>query len=82
MSALSTFDGKHLLLGVILAFGALARLSGLDVGRFLQDQVRDATAARGILSGRDFPLAGPHAALSTANLWARSTIISWRFPTG
>jgi 4-amino-4-deoxy-L-arabinose transferase-like glycosyltransferase len=68
MSALSTFDGKHLLLGVILAFGALARLSGLDVGWFLQDQVRDATAAQGILSGRDFPLVGPHAALSTVQL--------------
>jgi hypothetical protein len=68
MSALSTFDGKHLLFGVILAFGALARLSGLDVGWFLQDQVRDATAAQGILSGRDFPLVGPHAALSTVQL--------------
>jgi hypothetical protein len=68
MSALSSFDGKYLLLGAILAVGTLVHLSGLDVGWFLQDQVRDATAAQGILSGRDFPLVGPHAALSTVQL--------------
>jgi Dolichyl-phosphate-mannose-protein mannosyltransferase len=68
MSALNTFDGKHLLLGAILALGAFVRLSGLDVGWFLQDQARDGTAAQGILSGRDFPLVGPHAALSTVQL--------------
>jgi hypothetical protein len=68
MSALTTFDGKHLLLGAILALGALVRLSGLDMGWFLQDQVRDGMAAQGILSGRDFPLVGPHAALSTVHL--------------
>jgi 4-amino-4-deoxy-L-arabinose transferase-like glycosyltransferase len=68
MRALTTSDGKHLLLGVILALGALVRLSGLDVGWFLQDQVRDAVTAQGILSGRDFPLVGPHAALSTVQL--------------
>jgi 4-amino-4-deoxy-L-arabinose transferase-like glycosyltransferase len=68
MSALNTFDGKHLLLGAILALGAFVRFSGLDVGWFLQDQARDAMAAQGILSGRDFPLVGPHAALSTVQL--------------
>ena len=68
MSALNTFDGKHLLLGAILALGALVRLSGLDVGWFLQDQARDGMAAQGILSGQDFPLVGPHAALSTVQL--------------
>jgi 4-amino-4-deoxy-L-arabinose transferase-like glycosyltransferase len=68
MSALNTFDGKHLLLGAILALGAFVRLSGLDVGWFLQDQARDGTAAQGILSGGDFPLVGPHAALSTVQL--------------
>jgi hypothetical protein len=68
MSALNWFDRKHLLLGTILALGALVRFSGLDVGWFMQDQVRDAMAARGILSGRDFPLVGPHAALSTVQL--------------
>jgi hypothetical protein len=68
MSALNTFDGKHLLLGAILALGAFVRLSGLDMGWFLQDQVRDAVAAQGILSGRDFPLVGPHAAMGTVHL--------------
>jgi hypothetical protein len=68
MSALNTFDGKHLLLGAILALGAFVRLSGLDVGWFLQDQARDAMAAQSLLSGRDFPLVGPHAALSTVQL--------------
>jgi hypothetical protein len=63
-----TFDGECLLLSAILALGALVRLSGLDVGWFLQDQVRDRMAAQGILSGRDFPLVGPHAALSTVRL--------------
>ena len=62
------FDKKHLLLCGILVLGALVCLSGLDVGWFLQDQVRDAMAAQGILSGRDFPLVGPHAALSTVQL--------------
>jgi 4-amino-4-deoxy-L-arabinose transferase-like glycosyltransferase len=68
MSTLNTFDGKYLLLGAILALGALVRLSGLDVGWFMQDQVRDAVAAQGILSGRDFPLVGPHAAMGTVRL--------------
>jgi 4-amino-4-deoxy-L-arabinose transferase-like glycosyltransferase len=68
MSALNTFDGKRFLIGVILALGALVRLSGLDVGWFLQDQVRDAMAAQGILSGREFPLVGPHAAMGTVYL--------------
>jgi hypothetical protein len=68
MSTLNTFGGKHLFLGAILALGALVRLSGLDIGWFLQDQVRDAVAAQGILSGRDFPLVGPHAAMGTVQL--------------
>jgi hypothetical protein len=68
ISALKTFDAVHLLVGAILALGALVRLSGLDVGWFLQDQARDGMAAQGILSGRDFPLVGPHAALSTVLL--------------
>jgi Dolichyl-phosphate-mannose-protein mannosyltransferase len=68
ISALKIFDGEHFVLGVILALGALVRLSGLDLGWFLQDQVRDGMAAQGILSGQDFPLVGPHAALSTVKL--------------
>ena len=68
ISALKTFDREHLLLGAILALGALVRLSGPDIGWFLQDQVRDGMAAQGILSGHDFPLVGPHAALSTVKL--------------
>src|SRR5262245_60191172 len=68
MSTLNTFDGKYLFLGAILALGAFVRLSGLDVGWFMQDQVRDAVAAQGILSGRDFPLVGPHAAMGTVHL--------------
>lgn len=68
ISALKTCDGEHLLLGAILVLGALVRLSGLDIGWFLQDQVRDGMAAQGILSGQDFPLVGPHAAFSTVKL--------------
>ena len=36
--------------------------SSLDLGWFLEDQVRDRMSALGILSGRDFPLVGPQAA--------------------
>jgi hypothetical protein len=68
MSTLNTFDGRYLFLGAILALGAFVRLSGLDVGWFMQDQVRDAVAAQGILSGQDFPLVGPHAAMGTVHL--------------
>src|SRR5262244_3720316 len=53
--------GTRLLLASILALGAWTRLSGLDLGWFLQDQVRDATIALGIVSGHDFPLVGPEA---------------------
>ncbi len=56
--------GEHFLLGVILILGAWVRFSGLDLGWFLQDQVRDAMTALGILAGRDFPLVGPLVASS------------------
>jgi 4-amino-4-deoxy-L-arabinose transferase-like glycosyltransferase len=56
------------LLGAILVLAALVRLTGLDLGWFLQDQVRDGMTALGIISGREFPLVGPQAALSTMNL--------------
>jgi 4-amino-4-deoxy-L-arabinose transferase-like glycosyltransferase len=59
---------EHALLGVILVLAASVRLTSLDLGWFLQDQVRDGMAALGILSGREFPLVGPQAALSTINL--------------
>jgi hypothetical protein len=58
----------HLLLAAILILGAWVRLSALDLGWFLEDQVRDGMAALGILRGRDFPLVGPQAALGTLNL--------------
>jgi 4-amino-4-deoxy-L-arabinose transferase-like glycosyltransferase len=61
---LATFPrmaGIRLLLASILALGAWTRFSGLDLGWFLQDQVRDATIALEIVSGRDFPLVGPEA---------------------
>ena len=58
----------HLLLVAILILGAWVRLSALDLGWFLEDQVRDGMAVFGILSGRDFPLVGPQAAFGTLNL--------------
>jgi hypothetical protein len=70
-SAPGTFKappGERLLVAAILAVGALVRLSGLDLGWFLQDQVRDAMVAQGIVSGRAFPLVGPLAASSRVNL--------------
>jgi hypothetical protein len=48
------FDDR-LLLTAILILGAWVRLSALDLGWFLEDQVRDGMAALGILSRRDFP---------------------------
>jgi 4-amino-4-deoxy-L-arabinose transferase-like glycosyltransferase len=58
----------RLLLAAILILGAGVRPSALNLGWFLEDQVRDGMAALGILSGRDFPLVGPQAAFSTLNL--------------
>jgi 4-amino-4-deoxy-L-arabinose transferase-like glycosyltransferase len=52
---------RGLLLASILALGAWTRFSGLDLGWFVQDQVRDATIATGIAGGRAFPLVGPWA---------------------
>ena len=49
----------HLLWVAILALGAWARLSALDLGWFHADQVRDGVAAFGILEGREFPAVGP-----------------------
>ena len=49
----------HLLWMAILALGAWARLSALDLGWFHEDQVRDGVAAFGILEGREFPAVGP-----------------------
>jgi hypothetical protein len=51
--------GDHLLWVAILVLGAWARLSALDLGWFLADQVRDGMAAFGILAGREFPAVGP-----------------------
>jgi hypothetical protein len=67
-TALKRVPSDGCLLAATLAVGAWVRLTGLDLGWYLQDQVRDGIAALGILSGRDFPLLGPQAALSTVNL--------------
>jgi 4-amino-4-deoxy-L-arabinose transferase-like glycosyltransferase len=67
-SALRKMMREHALIGGILVLGAAVRLTGLDLGWFLQDQVRDGMAAFGVLSGREFPLIGPQSALSTMNL--------------
>jgi hypothetical protein len=68
VTALKRVPSDGCLLAATLAVGAWVRLTGLDLGWFLQDQVRDGMAALGILSGREFPLLGPQAALSTVNL--------------
>lgn len=60
--------GERVFLGVTLILGAWVRLSGLDLGWFLQDQVRDGTIALEILSGQNFPLVGPLAASGTFKL--------------
>lgn len=44
------------------------RLSSLDLGWFLQDQVRDGVIALRILRGQEFPLVGPLAASGTFKL--------------
>jgi hypothetical protein len=59
VAALKRGFGDYLLLAAILMLGAWVRLSALDLGWFLEDQVRDGMAALGILNGRDFPLVGP-----------------------
>lgn len=51
-------------MGMALALGAWVRLSGLDLGWFLQDQVRDGMTALRILSRQEFPLVGPLVASS------------------
>ena len=68
VAALKRVRKDHLLLAAILILAAWVRLSALDLGWFLMDQVRDGMAALGILSGQEFPLIGPQAALSTLNL--------------
>jgi hypothetical protein len=68
VAALKRGYKDRLLLAVTLILGAWVRLSALDLGWFLEDQVRDGMAALGILNGRDFPLVGPQAAFSTLNL--------------
>ena len=55
---------ERIILGAVFFLGAWVRLSGLDLGWFLQDQVRDGMTALGILSGREFPLVGPLVASS------------------
>jgi 4-amino-4-deoxy-L-arabinose transferase-like glycosyltransferase len=68
MAALKCVRKDHLPLAAILILGAWVRLSALDLGWFLEDQVRDGMAALDLLRGRDFPLVGPQAAFSTLNL--------------
>jgi hypothetical protein len=53
--------GTYLLLGAVLAFGALIRFSGVDQGWFVYDQVRDATIPLGIVNDRNFLLMAPEA---------------------
>src|SRR5262245_31882193 len=65
---LQRVSGERVLLATILGLGAWVRFAGMDLGWFLQDQVRDGMAALGILSGREFPLIGPQSAFSTVNL--------------
>ncbi|MBI3325452.1 MAG: hypothetical protein HYZ81_01945 [Nitrospinae bacterium] len=43
----------------ILTIGAGSRLSGLELGWFMGDQVRDAVGALQIVEGKSLPLAGP-----------------------
>jgi hypothetical protein len=57
-SAVAALKGgceDRLLLAVMLILGAWVRLSALELGWFLEDQVRDGLAALGMLRGRDFP---------------------------
>ena len=68
MAAVKRHTGEWAFIVLILALGAWIRLLGLDIGWFLQDQVRDGMAALGIVSGRAYPLVGPQAALSSVNL--------------
>jgi hypothetical protein len=60
-------SGRGLLVAII-GLAAYVRFTGLEIGWFLQDQVRDGMAALGIVSGDELPLVGPQAALSTVNL--------------
>ena len=47
------------LAALVVALGALLRLSGLDLIWTVTDQTRDLTRAFAIASGREFPLLGP-----------------------
>lgn len=50
---------------VALAIGSWARVSGVGLGWFMIDQVRDAVIATGIADGTSFPLVGPQSAQSS-----------------
>jgi 4-amino-4-deoxy-L-arabinose transferase-like glycosyltransferase len=51
--------GSRLLLFAILIAAGWARLTAPDLGWFMMDQARDATAALGIAQGTTFPIVGP-----------------------
>ena len=53
---------------VALALAAWVRFSGVGVGWFMVDQVRDAVTATAIAEGRSFPPAGPQSAVSTISV--------------
>ena len=53
---------------VALALAAWVRFTGVGVGWFMVDQVRDAVTATAIVEGRSFPPAGPQSAVSTISV--------------
>jgi 4-amino-4-deoxy-L-arabinose transferase-like glycosyltransferase len=59
VSAAREVIGSRLLLLVILIAAGWARLTAPDLGWFMMDQARDATAALGIAQGTSFPMVGP-----------------------
>jgi hypothetical protein len=53
---------------VALALAAWLRFTGVGVGWFMVDQVRDAVTATALAQGRSFPSAGPQSAMSTISV--------------
>lgn len=60
-------DARIWLVAAVL-LGAWARISGVGLGWFMVDQVRDAFHALGIANGTAFPLLGPQSAQSSVSI--------------